>query len=385
MPGLSSTGFEKPSFAEIQASVEADLKASLGTSINLLSTSVFAAIVRTMSERYDDLWQAALDLYNGLDPDTAQGVLLGYLVALQGLTKNAATKSTVTLTVDLDATTTLTVGRLVSNPTTGVQFITTAEVTSTTAGSYSVAAEATVTGPVAALAGSLTQIDTPVTGWNSVTNALDAVAGSDVESDAALRLRRVEALAAPGSGTPEGARSDLAALSGVSSVSILENTTGTTDGNGLPPYSFEAILDEDGSLTDDQLAQAIYDTSKPLGTPTHGTDSGTATDTEGNTHTINFTKVADVNAYVDVTFTTNDDYPVDGDTQVAAAIAAFVLDAGQTLFASKIYDLVFNVTGVENITDVQVGTTPSPVGTSVVPTIREKVDLDSSRVTVTSS
>lgn len=384
MAGLTTTGFTAPTLAEIKTELEDALKALLGTSINLLPTSVFGAWVNALAERYLELWEAALDLYNGMDPDTADGVLLSYILALQGLSKLAATPSTVTLTVNLDATTTLLTGRLVSNPTTGVQFTTIEDVTSTTAGNYSVDAESVNTGPVAALAGSLTQIDTPVAGWNSVTNVLDAVPGTNVETDAEARQRRVEELAVQGSTTPDAIRSDTVDLSSVSSVTLLENQTDTTDGNGLPPHSFEVIVDDDGSLTDNQIAQAVWDDSKAAGIATFGSDSGTAVDSEGNNQTVNFTHVAQLATYVEVDYLTDGDYPVDGDDQVKAAIAGYdsSLGAGETLYAAKIYDLVFNVAGVVNITDVQVGTSAPASGSSVTPTIRQKVDLDTSRVVV---
>lgn len=386
MAGLTLTGLDIPTLNEEIDKIKADLIAVQGPGLNLLPTSVLGSQLIILAERYVDLWEALQDLYDGLDPDAASGVLLRYMAALQGLTPLPATYSTVTLTVNLDAATTLTAGRLVSSPATGVQFTTTAAVTSTTAGNYSVAAQAVTTGPVAALAGSLTQIDTPVTGWNSVTNALDADPGTNAETDAELRIRRAATVAAAGSTTPDAIRADTAAITGILSVKLLENRTNSTDGNGLPPHSFEVIFDDGGgTVTDDAMAQAIWDDSKAAGIETYGTDSGTAVDSEGNNQTINFSRVSAVNAYASVTLTTDPlTYP--GDAAVAAEIGAHVLLPGETLYASKIYDLAFNIPGVLDVTATAVDTDGPPVvGTSITATARQNIKMDSSRVTVVSS
>ena len=335
MSGLTSSGFSKPSATEIADAIKAALYSELGAQLNLLPTGVLGQIVNIVADREDALWQAALDLYNGLDPDTASGVLLRYLLTLQGLTILSATKSTVTLTVNLDATTTLPIGRLVSTAA-GVQFITTESVTSTTAGNYTVAAESVETGPIAASAGSLTNIDTPVAGWNSVTNAADATPGTNAETDAEARARRVTQLAAPGSTTPDAIRSTLDGQTSIAITKLLENDGDVTDGNGLPPHSWEAIVDETGTLSDDAIAQIIHDECKAAGIQTYGSDSGSATDSEGNIKTINFTRVTPINAYVEVDYTTDSDYPSDGDAQVKDAIAAYTPLPGVTVHDSKI-------------------------------------------------
>ena len=64
--------------------------------------------------------------------------------------------------------------------------MTTATVTGVGVGSaqYTVAAEALTAGRILALAGTLTTIATPVSGWTDVTNLTDATPGTDTETDA---------------------------------------------------------------------------------------------------------------------------------------------------------------------------------------------------------
>lgn len=85
-------------------------------------------------------------------------------------------------------------------------------------------------GPISAPANSLTEILTPVAGWASLTNPQAGVTGRDQETDAELRLRRVQSLHLLGAATVEAIRSRLLQeVDGVSSVIVFENVTMTQD------------------------------------------------------------------------------------------------------------------------------------------------------------
>ncbi|MGC8170052.1 baseplate J/gp47 family protein, partial [Salmonella enterica] len=65
-----------------------------------------------------------------------------------------------------------------------------ASVTIPPSGLITVTATCAAIGAVSAPAGTITTINTPTRGWQSVTNPADAVPGAEVESDAALRSRQ---------------------------------------------------------------------------------------------------------------------------------------------------------------------------------------------------
>jgi uncharacterized phage protein gp47/JayE len=52
-------------------------------------------------------------------------------------------------------------------------------------------------GAVAALAGTITTINTPTRGWTSVTNPAAATVGAPAETDAELRIRQGQSVALP--------------------------------------------------------------------------------------------------------------------------------------------------------------------------------------------
>ncbi|HEX5035076.1 MAG TPA: baseplate J/gp47 family protein, partial [bacterium] len=85
--------------------------------------------------------------------------------------------------------------------------------------------EATEDGPTQAKAGFLTVIETPIVGLDSISNALDAVPGKDVETDAELKIRREETLANPGTATLDAIVARLREIDEVEDAVGYENFT----------------------------------------------------------------------------------------------------------------------------------------------------------------
>lgn len=81
-------------------------------------------------------------------------------------------------------------------------------------------------GPIAVPANTLTEIVTPIAGWQSLTNFEAGITGRDIETDEELRLRRRQSLSRLGAATVEAIRSRLLQeVPGVTSVTIFENQT----------------------------------------------------------------------------------------------------------------------------------------------------------------
>lgn len=93
MAGLSATGFQKKTLAEVKSEIEESLKTNIGEFINLLPGSVFSQIVGIIAERESLLWDLAEEVYNSQYPDTAEGAALDNVVSLTGTERIAARKS----------------------------------------------------------------------------------------------------------------------------------------------------------------------------------------------------------------------------------------------------------------------------------------------------
>jgi len=175
---------------------------------------------------------------------------------------------------------------------------------------------ATVVGPVNAPLRTLTVIDTPVAGLTRTTNASATVVGRDIETDAALRVRRDNTLTIAGNATLEAIRSKLLNLPGVSSVGMFENDTDTTDGGGRPPKSYEAVV---GGGVDQLIADTIW-ASKPAGIKTWGTEMLTVVDSQGVNRLIRFSRPGGVDIYVSLDITKDATFPINGAALVQDAI-----------------------------------------------------------------
>jgi uncharacterized phage protein gp47/JayE len=253
------------------------------------------------------------------------------------------------------------------------------------AAAVDVAAESVEADAIPAVSGSLTVIETPVSGWSSVINVLDAVPGTPLESDAALRVRRVEELAGTDGPGLDNLRAALLALEGVISCTIFENVTNVTDPDGVPPHSFETLI---RGGDDYKIAETIF-ARKASGVRAYGSDvSEDVPDSAGNLHTIEATRPTEIPIYVSVTLTKQAGlYPSTGDADVKAAIAAQgnLLAVGFDVFSAALYQAVYKIAGVLNVSALTVGTAPSPVGSSVTITSRQLAVFDTSRVTVSAS
>lgn len=80
-------------------------------------------------------------------------------------------------------------------------------------------------GPIPCPVGALTNIITPIAGWQSITNEFAGVTGLTIETDAQLRIRRLNSLSASGFATVEAIRSKLLQVAGVIAALVYENTS----------------------------------------------------------------------------------------------------------------------------------------------------------------
>lgn len=244
------------------------------------------------------------------------------------------------------------------------------------------AVEAVDVGETAALAGTLTVIVNPVTGWDGADSLLDATLGRDEETDAAFRLRRIAALEGLGNATVEAIRGALLAVLGVTAVTVFPNDTDATV-SGRPPHSFEALV-QGGD--DQDVFDEIF-LNKAAGIAAHGSEAGSHTDSQGISHTIEFSRPTSIAIYLDLTLTVNSDYPTDGDAQVEALVNAWGDGLGIGVDVVVFPYLVASFDSVPGITDVvvDIGKASSPSGDANIAIAETEVaDFDSSRTTVTS-
>lgn len=217
----------------------------------------------------------------------------------------------------------------------------------------------TETGPISCPTYALDSITTPVTGWLEVENPFVGNTGRNEESDVEMRLRH-NSYYSVGKGTEDAiAQSILNEVDGIISVKVISNRT-DVEADGMPPHSLQVIC-EGGDPT--EICQVIWDTA-PAGIAIYynpsSNETAYITDEEGYSHLIGYSKPDNVEIYVKVLYSLYDEetFPFDGVARIKQAIydwAQIEYQAGKDVYAKRIYQPIYSVPGIGDLT-VYVGT-----------------------------
>lgn len=367
--------------SEVDAGLQGILGTSSGTQPDeTIPLQTKAGQLKTLiTNSLSAMWDLVGSLVAQLDPNQASGSGLAVLSSLTGTVQIPASFSTVQETLTGVPGTVVPAGSIVGVPNTGSQFISTANATITgltawsnnsgagtayalgvviTAngnvyvcitpgvgattgtgpaskassitdggvvwkwigigtGAISVLFQASVVGVIGADSGELSQIITPIFGWQSSYNLLDAVVGSLLETDASLRARRDAELHSEGGPPVDGIRTNVLKVlvdgAGVTNCTVLQNNTDDTDVNDLPPHSVMVIADYNGSDNTDlnsAIGQAIFDSvgagiATTYGSATLGSGGfqTSVKDSQGNVYIVNWCRPVAVPIYVAVQVT----------------------------------------------------------------------------------
>lgn len=453
MPGLTLVGLDVATLGDIRDLISGKWREAFGASWDLSDLSPDGQLIGIASERWALPWELLSAILAGLDPDQATGFLLVMISALTGTVPLPATFSDVILTLTGLPTSTVNQDSLASTDSTGQQWRTVEDATIVAAdpwvaltaylvddrvtnsgnvylcvtagtsaasvgpvgedpdpdaaetdgtvewrflgegtGFVDIEAKATVSGPIVAVAGDIIGIDTPTGGWTGVVNILDATVGRNKMTDSQLRVLRELELARPGTSPPDAIRValfdvDKATSDPVTSATVFTNNTDLTDADGVPPHSIEALV-TGGS---DQAIWNALLANVAAGIRTHGTEVGTAIDSEGISQTMKFSRPSELDIYVSVTLVKNPmTYPTDGDDQIKAAIALWgnSRDGGTDIVSAAILSRVFGITGVLDCSLPLISAAPVTVPvatTTIVLTSRQRGVFDTTRISVTTS
>lgn len=317
-PVISATGITAPNFATNLANLKSDYLAIFGADTYLGNDSQDGQFLGVIAQAITDLGAAAVAVYNSFSPATAQGAGLSSGVKLNGLGRLIPSFSTALLTLTGQANITINNGQ--AKDTNNNLWNLPASVTIPQSGTINVLATCAIQGAITAANGTITGINTPVFGWQTVTNSGTATPGSAVESDAALRVRQTASVALPSQTIFEGIVAGIENLIGVTRARGYENNTNTTDSNGIPSKNLAFVV-EGGAQAD--IINAIFKKIAP-GIPTVGGISQTVTDANGSTRVINY--AAPTNATISVVVTLHGlaGWSLTTEAVIQAALVAYI-------------------------------------------------------------
>jgi len=388
--GVTSTGYNPKLISDILADIEAKQKSDFGSQVNTGGEAVLGQLNATFAAAVAEGWEVLGAVYRSLYPDSASGEALDQVSAITGVTREPATHSTVDIRCNGTPGTVLLTGRVVSVDATGERFVSVEDATIPGAGFILVAYESENFGPVVLSTGQVLTIETPVAGWSTAAAVEDAELGENLETDAELRLRRLELLRVQGTATIEAIRADVLDVDDVVQCFVFENASNITDSRSLPPKSIEVLAD---GGTDAAVAAAVFG-SKCAGIETYGHPPSdvteTVTDSQGVDHDINFTRPDTTPIYIraDVTYDPAVYEPATADQAIKDALALLgdSLTLGDDVIYERFQAEVFSVAGVVDSTLFYIDTVSPPTGTSNIPLgIRELATFDTGDIVVNST
>lgn len=330
---VTPAGISRPAYSDIFETLQASFQSIYGSDAYIQPDSKDGQMLAIVAKAIDDVNSACVAVYNGFSPATAVGNALSSNVKINGIKRSVATNSTVLVRLTGVVGTVIPEGSIVADAN-GNRWIV-PEATIPGAGFVDVTATAEKVGSIDAPIGTITQIQTPTRGWQTVTNTTTADIGAPVESDAALRLRQATSVALPAQTTLDGLVAAVAELPGVTSVKAYENTGDATDSNGLPEHSI-ALVVRGGVNT------AIADTiirKKTPGAATHGNQTVVRADINGIAMSIKYTIPTVKHILASITIKALAGYQVAYADQIKAAVMAYIngLGSGRRVDLGRIY------------------------------------------------
>lgn len=311
MPNIiDANGLQTATQAELLAQFTADLQAIYGNDINLEQDSPDGQWVNIMIQAILDLQDLLMQMYNGFDPDNAIGVVLDQRVSINGIQRQAGTFSVTNITLVLTQSVNLygldqdvqTVFTVADNAGNKWQLQSTHLGVGPSTVVYSF--QAAVPGAVLTTPNTITVPVTIVLGVQSVNNPTASTStGLNEETDAALRIRRLQSVSLASQGYLPGLLATLLNIDGVTGAFVYENDTDATNADGVPSHSIWVIVAGTGANAD--IANAIY-TKRNAGCGMYGQVAYAITQVDGSVFNVYWDVVVPQNLFIAFTATSID-------------------------------------------------------------------------------
>ena len=258
---LDRVGLQLQSREEILTRLNMNFRAIYGNDINIGSNTPDGQLLNIVSQLAADFREILERVYNSQNIDTAEGVALDLKAALTRTARRPGSYSVANVEITTDRRVDL-IGlnepdrepyTVQDNEGNRWQLVNSVSPDGVVTARFRAAEQ----GPIVARPNEITTAETIVIGVISINNpASQLTIGESEESDFNLRARAKMAVSRTASGFKESMELALRELPGMVSSIVLENSTSTTDANGIPGHSLWAILE--GSSTNDDIANAIY-------------------------------------------------------------------------------------------------------------------------------
>jgi uncharacterized phage protein gp47/JayE len=242
---------------------------------------------------------------------------------------------------------------------------------------------AAATGAQMVAAGALNKVVSLVDGWTAVSNLVEGITGTAVETDIDFRVRRKASVSFPATATTDAIMARFTNVPEITASLVLQNNTELADLNGVPPHYIWAIV---LGGTDDQVAQIIFQTLS-AGIGMFGATTVTVKGANGQSFPVTFDRPTVTDVYLTASISKNSKYPSSGDADIASAVSAFVefnYTIGDELPFTRLYTPINTIPGHE-VMDLQLGLSPGSLARVSLPAVPNVVyRISTSHVTILS-
>lgn len=292
MPNIiDSNGLQVNSVNEILTSLTNAFNNIYGANINLDQNTPDAQLINVFAQMLVSYGELLQDINASFDPDQAVGVILDQRVKLNGITRREGTKTVTSVNVVFNGSATLKGQDLYPveecftiSDNSGNKLVPVNTISGVNGDNLTISFIAVNYGALNFTAGTVTNIDTPIVGVDSVSNlaTLPENIGSDEESDTSLRVRRTAMAEQVGNfGSKETLTQALYSVSNdIKYVGVEENDGDTEDLNGIPAHGIWIIVR--GAYGLEAFANTIYK-YRIAGTPMKHIDDSSSSSGEEST------------------------------------------------------------------------------------------------------
>lgn len=350
---ITDKGISIKSFNEIAQELREDwISAFGGETIDLSSSSPDGLEIDLKAKEIRSVSELVQAVASKLTLEGSSGVWVDIFMSYRGITRLGSAYSYVYLLFTGSNGTVIPEGTLVNNLFND-QFSTDSEITIGIEGTAYVRATSLNIGPVDVSEGTWS-LNQSISGISSVVVSNDGVIGRFVETDAEIKAR-AENTVHDGLATLPTIKSYIENnVTGITSVSVIENETSLTDINGRPPHSIEVMV-LGGS--DEEIARAIYK-SKAAGIKAYGThlpgDGYLVSDSNGGAHYVNWSTLSTAYLWINVTITLYEEEILPNNyihliSQAIVEWAQKEYTFGKDVIPLRICVPVYSVDGIEDV------------------------------------
>ena len=332
---IDQYGITAPDYSNIFAQLQNAFWQIYGADCDLDPDTQDGQWIAIIAQAIYDNNMMAVAIFQAYSPATAQGTGLSSVVKINAIRRKSPSSSTCVVTCTGTYGTVVTAGIIGDNLNLGTQW-SLPNFAIPESGTIDLTATCTQPGATTAGANTLTNILTPVLGWQTVSNGSNlAVPGLPVETDATLRQRQTNSTSLPAITPRESLYGAVDNVQGVGRLQVYQNDADTANGDGVPGHSVCVVVEGGDVAT---IAQTI-NTYKNEGTGTYGSTSVSVVDSQGVPNTIYFYVLDEIALTVDITITPLAGYVSNTATLIQQVVGAYLstLSIGVDSYLNKLW------------------------------------------------